>query len=470
MRGESFTLYRRAAAFIEKNAMISPGDTVVAGVSGGADSMAMLHVLREYRKKREFSLYVLHVHHGIRGAEADRDCRLVQETCRSWGISCKVRFYDVPAAAREKQLGLEETGRLLRKEAFQSVFEELQVPAGKQKKAVAHQQEDVAETVLHNLARGTGIYGIASMRPVSGSTIRPVLCLSRKEIEAYLEANKISCITDSTNLTGEYTRNRIRHDILPLLCQEINSRAVQHIASCAAMTAEAVDYIAGKGRKLLETCPSKEGEILFTDLFFQAERAEQTSAVLQAVELLCGGRRDFSSRHVEELLSLYGLQTGRRLSLPGELAGYRVYEGVRLCREGQAENGFLEKELMVPGTVAIGQAEVQTRIFPWEGQKIVEKKYTKWLDYDRIEGSLVIRNRKEGDYMLIGVPPHRKKLSRIMIDDHIPAAVRSQALLVAEGNRILVTDWGRMSDYYKITDETEKIMEICFKGLLQEGK
>ena len=470
--------YQKVSDFIKENDMIAPDDTVIAGVSGGGDSMAMLHMLKLFRESCGFRLNVLHINHGIRGEEADRDQALVEAVCRDWDIPFFSETFSVPDIAREKKIGEEEAGRLVRIAAFRELGERLCGPSGLRKTALAHQMEDVAETLLHNLARGTGLFGMASMRPVSGNIIRPLLCLSREEIEEYLKKHGIPYVTDSTNLTEAYTRNRIRLKILPLLCREVNQKAVSHMAAAARMTQEAVDFLKRRGEALLLDCPAMEKGLLLPAAFFLADKAEQTTAVLLAVERLCGGRKDFTARHVEAVLELRNRQTGSRISLPGSLSARKVYGGVLLCREEEEENrtgisspgdfadagtDYRQIPLGVPGEASFLGFLIRTRVFPYEGQKIPQKKYTKWMDYDKIGSELVVRTRKEGDVVLIGKENHQKKLTRVMIDDHIPGAERDHTILVAQENRILMLAGGRMSDYYRITPCTKRVLEITIE-------
>ena len=181
---------REILAYIKQNRMIGKNDVVLAGVSGGSDSMAMLRILKELQGKLDFTLRVVHIHHGIRGKEADRDQSFVENICRKWQIPCTVYCYDVPGLSREWKLGEEETGRIVRKEAFQREAAVCGRKDSEIKIALAHNQEDLAETMLHNLCRGTGLRGLCTMRPVDGEIIRPTLCLSRDKIAEYLKEKK----------------------------------------------------------------------------------------------------------------------------------------------------------------------------------------------------------------------------------------------------------------------------------------
>ena len=173
---------REILAYIKQNRIIGKNDVVLAGVSGGSDSMAMLRILKELQGKLDFTLRAVHIHHGIRGKEADRDQSFVENICRKWQIPFNVYCYDVPGLSREWKLGEEETGRIVRKEAFQREAAVCGRKDSEIKIALAHNQEDLAETMLHNLCRGTGLRGLCTMRPVDGEIIRTILCSSRDKI------------------------------------------------------------------------------------------------------------------------------------------------------------------------------------------------------------------------------------------------------------------------------------------------
>lgn len=462
-------MYNRIRKYVTENQMIDAGKTVIAGVSGGGDSMAMLDFLRKYQGEFSFSLQVLHVHHGIRGNEADRDCELVKKTCREWELPCQVYFYDVPKLAARWKAGMEEAARTVRKEAFVRERERLGLVEGEAVFAFAHNCNDLAETMLHHLARGTGIRGLSVMRPAIGNVIRPVLCLDREEIAHYLEENQIPYILDSSNLSDDYTRNRIRHNILPLLEQQVNSRAAVHMAETARLLAQAEDYLARQGEALLLRCEREAAGWFLGEDFFEAEPVIQTYALGLAFEKLAGKRKDFTSLHVDKVQRLADMQTGKEISLPYGLKAQKTYGGIRLFRveEGQenpaGEEGK-EWELLVPGTLKCPLGSFEVKIFPYENQKIEEKKCTKWLDYDKLYGSLCVRTRQAGDFMVVSRDGSRKKLSRILIDEKVPRADRDALAVVACGREVLWIAGGRMNENYKITPHTTRVLELSCEG------
>lgn len=260
--------------YIEKNQLIRPGDGVVVGLSGGPDSVFLLYALHTLQARMGFTLRAVHVHHGIRGAEADRDAAFSAELCAKLAVPFQAVHVDAPSYAAQQGLGLEEAARILRYEALETARQQLtealaatrssdfpatiadspsHLPDAPSMKgliadstptawvAVAHHLDDQAETVLHNLVRGAGLRGLAGMENRRNHVIRPLLSIKREDILKWLEQNKIAYVTDSTNADPHYTRNRIRSTVLPEL-REINPEASAHIAHSAALLREADAY------------------------------------------------------------------------------------------------------------------------------------------------------------------------------------------------------------------------------------
>ncbi len=459
-------IYAKVCAFAETNRIFDKCSLVVAGVSGGGDSMAMLDLLRRMQKKYEYELRVVHVNHGIRGKEAERDQLLVEKSCKAQGIPCHVYSYDVPGLSVLWKNGLEETGRKVRKEAFGKEIERTQgAGPGRRVIALAHNKNDLAETMLHHLCRGTGLRGLSPMKPEKDGVVRPVLCLERKEIDEYLKERQIICALDSTNLEDEYTRNRIRHHLIPVLETEINERAVSHMTETAELIGQAEEYLSKKGKCLAEAARTEEKSFLFLDDFFEREEILQKYAIREAVELLTGNVRDLSMIHVKKVMDLYGSRTGAKISLPFGLLAERTYEGIRIAISKSQEN--LEKKeytLPVPGVLKCPYGFFETKIFHWSDQKIFEKTYTKWLDYDKIKYDISVRTRRTGDYLIVNGAGQRKKITRCMIDEKIPRESRDRLPLAAVGSEILWMVGGRINERYKITSETKNVLEIKYQG------
>lgn len=225
--------------YIGANQLIRPGDGVVVGLSGGPDSVFLLYALHTLQARMGFTLRAVHVHHGIRGAEADRDAAFSEKLCAKLAVPFQAVHVAAPAYAAQHGLSLEEAARILRYEALETARQQLTTPTAWI--AVAHHLDDQAETVLHNLVRGAGLRGLAGMENRRNHVIRPLLSIKREDILKWLEQNKIAYVTDSTNADPHYTRNRIRSTVLPEL-REINPEASAHIAHSAALLREADAY------------------------------------------------------------------------------------------------------------------------------------------------------------------------------------------------------------------------------------
>ncbi|HJC64627.1 MAG TPA: tRNA lysidine(34) synthetase TilS [Candidatus Blautia merdavium] len=439
-------------AYIEKYHMIEAGSQAVAGVSGGADSVCLLFLLMEYQKKVPFSLRAVHVNHHVRGEEAVRDQEFTRRLCESLGVPLDLYDYDVPRMAETDHLSCEEAGREARRRAFYRTACRWERP-DQVRIALAHHENDQAETVLHNLVRGAGLAGLAGIRPVhrtgSGMYIRPLLCISREETENYLIQRGIPWVTDSTNEEEVYTRNKIRREILPALMQ-INSGAVKNIAAAAGRVLEAEDYLSELTQKAVEKYTAKEGSvwILSRDLF-EEPMLLQKRVVKNVLEAAAGKKKDLSSAHMEAVLELAKGRTGASASLIYGLRAQQVYGDIHITRGEQEKKDLLELEF---------------RVFPYENQQIPEKTYTKWFDYDKIKNGLAVRRRLPGDYLMISRDGGTKKLKDYFIDCKVPRRERDNVTLLADGSHVLWAVGYRISEYYKVTSQTKKVIKVQVKG------
>lgn len=457
---------RRVEQYIREQKMLPAGCRVILGFSGGGDSMALYHILQELQETLDFTLYAVHVHHGLRGREADRDAAMVKEVCARDGVPLEIRYFFVEEYARREKLGVEEAGRLLRRKCFQEKKARLlEEKSGEVRIALAHHANDLAETMLHHMARGTGLRGLGAMRPVEGDVIRPFLCLERKEIEQYLKEQEIPYAEDSTNLSDHYTRNRIRHMILPLLEKEVNPRAAVHLGELAGIAASADAYLENCSKELRKrlTKPRQQG-------IFLSEEYEKEAEILKMYLLrdilgeVAGQEKDLTQIHLHDILRLGEKQVGRKLDLPYGIQVNRTYGGLLFLRTAAGGGTVEEVTLSVPGRTAVPGGALETRIFFAEGRKIPEKKYTKWLDYDKIKEKLTVRSRKTGDYLVVNASGARKKLNRYFIDGKIPGEKRDEIPLVVSGSEVLWILGGRINENYKVQAETRRILELKYEG------
>ncbi len=470
--------------YIREHEMISEGDKIVVGLSGGADSVFLFFIMLGLKERMNVEFVCVHVHHGIRGEEADRDKRFVEELCREYGIVERTFCYKVKEIVKERRISEEEVGRILRYESFRKVMTELAY----NKIAVAHNLGDQAETIIHHLCRGSGLDGLAGIEPVTGEIIRPLLCLDKKEIERWLTQKGKEWKVDSTNLTGDYTRNRIRGEVLPLLEDKVNKEAVAHIAACGEALLEVKRYINKRGieayHKMVE---EKEGEIgILLEEWEKEDVVIQKKVWILAIEKMASGRKDITSKHIQALLELAEKEVGKKIDLPGEIYAQRGYEKVYLkkkmeekrkwkeeievCIKNQNVYILSEEWLEGGGKLIVDQAQKMDFTIWKEIKKIPENTYTKWFDYDKIKDTLLLRNRREGDYIELGTGLGRKKLKKFFIDQKVPKEKRDSILVLADGNHVLWIIGYRISEGVKITENTKYMVKIHLDGGNTNGR
>ncbi len=472
-------MLQKIIAYIQQNNLLSQGDRVVTGVSGGADSVCLLYVLMQLRQEYRLTLHVVHINHGLRGEEAGRDEQFVRELCASWGISYGCFYYEVQKIAREEGLSEEETGRKVRYQAFLEYSREHQC----NKLAIAHNKNDNAETFLFHLFRGsgiTGLSGIEASRVLQEKNqevllIRPLLCVAREEIEEFLAKENISYIIDSSNLTDKYSRNKIRNRILNYASAEINVQSVGNIIEAANTLKEIEDYLSGNIAQRYSSLVREVEQSFIINVgdLVQEHIVIQKGLIRLILEKLAGQTKDLEAKHVEAALSLLAKQVGKQVHLPYGIIGSREYNDI-IFRQGAAKEAAFEQlapvELRIPGRTELPQRRiaVEAEIIDYKKiEPIPKSHYTKWFDYDKIENAVQIRTRKEGDFIQINAQGGRKKLKDYFIDQKVPRADRDNQLLVTDGSHVMwIPDtWNRMSEGYKVDGATNKILSMSLVDL-----
>ncbi len=367
---------RKIQQYIAEKKLLADGDHVIIGLSGGADSVCLLLVLKALQKNYHLTLTAVHVHHGIRGESADRDLLFSQELCKANNVEFVAAYRDVPGIAAKLHLTEEEAGRSVRYE----IFEKEARKRGASVIAVAHHMDDQAETVLMNLLRGSGIRGcggIQAKRSLSDGRgiqakpsvcdgnyavgkssdfndnnsdseifiVRPLLGMRRSEIEAWLIAQNQTWCTDETNLTDEYLRSRIRNNLIPLLEREYNAQAAEHIAAASGDFFEAEEYLRSKAKELLasweteyaqmseavqknknnQKIPNAQFSYLPLRELSAREPILQRYLIQEAIKRT-GSIKDIGRTHIEAVLGLLTKTTGSQIHLPGGRIARRLYE------------------------------------------------------------------------------------------------------------------------------------------------
>ena len=430
-------MLKKVCKFIEDNKMISPGDRVILGISGGADSVCLLFVLLEYKKQIDFTLQAVHVNHNIRGKEAKKDEEYVKRLCDDLNVPCDIVQVDIPNIVKETGMSSEEAGRIERYRIFNEYNPD--------KIAIAHHLNDLSETLIFNLTRGSGIKGMCSIRAVSGKLIRPLLSVSRLQIENYLEKKNIKYCVDSTNKDIEYSRNRIRNQVIPAL-KEINVKSLEHIAAFSDMAYETEQYLANVTDIKYQEIVKDEG--INVNLLGKEDELIKKRIIKKAIVTAAEHEKDISAIHVEQVLGLVNMQTGRSIDLPYELRALREYDFIKIGKKetNRIKIGKIETEYINPENMSSYPTEI----------------YTKWFDCDKIKNALKLRTRQNGD--CIRIKNGTKKLQNLFTDLKIPSDKRDTIPLLCDGDEVVWVIGYRISEAYKVNPDTKKVIEVRYIG------
>lgn len=461
-RKERVNLYQKVMETIEKNKMLEKGDRVIIGVSGGADSIALADFLCSVQEQFFLGLTVVHIHHGIRGKEADDDKDFVKAFCEKKKIECLVFYHDIPKEARSKRISEEEAGRQARYEDFEAVAQKKQA----NKIAVAHNKNDQAETLFMRLCRGSGMKGFGGILPKRGKIIRPFLDCTRQEIEQYCKKRNLDFCIDSTNSENQYTRNKIRNQLIPWLEKEINTETVDHIVSMSEQMREENIYLEKIADSIYQKAKIKKN---FDSILLCCETIKEEDAVIQrrvlkqAIEELKKNGKNISMRHIQAIRELIEKPTGKGIDLIEGIKAKRVYDGICIYQEvAEQENLQIDKEMTLGETIFIKELGKFVEISSNENKNGIKKNRmcTKVFDYDKIKNSIHLRTRKPGDRIYFRGIGGNKKLKDYFIDEKIPREERSRILLIADGSDILWVMGYRVSDWYLAEENTKNIVTI----------
>jgi tRNA(Ile)-lysidine synthase len=476
--------------FIIDENMLEAGDNCIVGVSGGADSVCLLTVLHRLSHRLGIRLYAVHINHMIRGEEADGDENYVKELCSRYDIPFYSYHIDVTALAAESGLTVEEAGRMARYNCFRKTGEKLDLAA--YKIAVAHNKNDVCETVILNLTRGTGMSGMKGIAAGRDNIIRPLISVSRQDIEKYLEQEGIAYRTDSTNLSTDYTRNKIRHLILPELIK-LNDRAVEHINQFADIAQEYYNYVDGAVKRFIEenvttdrNMAGAEAVSVNMDTLRNEQKLICTMVIMELIGKACGGRKDIGGAHADEVKKLFDSDSGAEIMLPHGARAINNYgrlqfisaNGSNKNKNGKNSDNIIENEKSGKLTENLSGYNIDIENagiynIPGTGHKLkvdifdkpvhidlTKKECTKLIDYDRIQNGISIRNFMENDYIVINSEGSRKKINRLFSDAKIPKTDRPYIPLIASGSEIIWAVGIRIGENYKINDDTKKVIRF----------
>ncbi|MBO4385203.1 MAG: tRNA lysidine(34) synthetase TilS [Clostridia bacterium] len=447
-------LKERVESYILENGLLSDGDSILVGLSGGADSSALLYVLTRLSRRHGWTVRAAHFNHMIRGAEADGDESFCRGLAEAWGVPFYSDSADVPAYAKENGLSLETAGRLLRYD----FLERIRAKTDTKYIATAHHMNDNAESILLHLLRGSGLAGLLGIKPKRGDIIRPLLAVKRDEIERYLELEGVPYRTDETNFIPEGSRNRVRLKLLPYVEKNINPGIVTTLCSMSELLSRDEEYLMDEARRAREAL-MKDGGLLRKELnalpypiktrVLRLELAERNAII------------DVERKHLDAILEMLSGRTGSRLTIPG----IEVRTSYGLVKFGKPSRKKADFEI----PLAVGLIETPLGSFRTELSEGTEgfrkDPNVLFMDADKL-GALgapaVIRPRSEGlKFMPVGAPG-TKKLKDYFIDRKVDRETRDSLPLITSGSDVLFIPGFASSALVSVDGSTERMIRTEF--------
>ena len=445
-------IHKKIKAFVLKHHLVYRGDELILGVSGGADSMMLLHYFFTYQEEYGVSLKVAHIHHGLRES-AHLDAQLVEEVCKAYGVPFFRHNCDVKQIAKTRKLSEEEAGREERYNFFISLLNE------NGKIVTAHNMNDQAETMLMRFVRGTDVKGLSGILPQRERIIRPLLCLTREEIEAYCKVQEVKYRDDETNFQPIYTRNKMRLECIPYMKDHFNPALIKVLGRHSELYQEEEDFLSEHTKELFESCTinHKDYLVLSEEKMQKMHRYMQKRVILMGIENLVH-IKNITSKHIESVLELLLMQVGKEVHLPYHLIVRKDYEGLVFIKATKKVEYCIS---LHEGVQFIREPRLEVEIRRVSRERINQNNeniYTKYIDYGKIKNGLQIRTRQSSDF--IKLTGGSKKLKRLFTDDKISRTIRDTLPLIVDGNEVVWIIGNRLSTNYYITDDTKEVLEI----------
>ncbi len=438
--------------FIEENNLIEKGDSIVSAVSGGSDSVFMLEMLLAIKDDYNLKIIVSHVNHGLRGAEAQRDEDFVKKLAEKNGLIYEVEHIDMAGYAKEHSLTCEEAGRKLRYLFFEEIKEKYKAD----KVAIAHNENDVAETIFLNIFRGTGLDGLESIPLRRDFYIRPILCFEKTEILKFLKENNIHYVDDSTNFTNDYKRNMIRNEIIPFIKKNFNENIVSSMSRLASIAKEnnlyLEDIINDKYINIVKS------NTIDRESFNELNHYEKTLVLRKFLRDNLNYLNNISKDNIEDMINLIKLDSGKKYDIDGK--HYLVNNfGKTIFKK--LDINELSEEISLDFKLDKVYNIYGSKFKFVLSDKILSKKY---LDYDLLTGKLSLRNRRSGDRFNPFGMKGSKKIKDYFVDKKVSSDDRSKVLFLMNDDEIACVVGYDIADKYRASSKTKNYLNVIMEG------
>lgn len=422
---------------------------IIIGLSGGADSIVLTHILFNNISKEK--IICAHVNHQIRGEEADRDQSFVEKFCEENELRLEILQKNVKSLAKEMKIGTEECGRIVRYQFFQSL-----VTSKEDLIVTAHNADDNAETIILNLTRGAGLNGFSGIKKSHNNVYRPILKLSRKEIEDYCKNNCLEYVTDSSNLGIEYTRNIIRHKVIPVL-KDVNENFIGNVNRSVETLTDDVDFLDTEVKKAKASAQTEFG--LNTKILNTYHIAIKKRVLINFLKE--NGCKNIEKKHIDLILN--AIESGTSVNVPPKsLVNIKqnilTVTSVDKVKIPQIPVCYPKTELPNGKILVLEEKKSQ------DCNKIHNLLFKNFFDYDKINNSLTIGSRCDGDKFQLPKRNITKTIKKLFNELKIPSALRDDILILKDGEKVVFIEGVGVSSEYQITSQTKKIIEIIIHG------
>ncbi|WP_308282445.1 tRNA lysidine(34) synthetase TilS [Clostridium estertheticum] len=455
-------LSEKVMSFIKENSMFDEGDKVIVAVSGGPDSTCLLYILNEFKDKLGITLIGAHLNHCLRGEESDKDEEYAKKTCESLNIAFYSNKVDIHKVSRERNLSCEMAGREVR----YNFFEELIIKLNANKVALAHNANDQAETILMRIMRGTGIEGMVGIKPVRDKIyVRPILKLSRREIEKYNSINNINPRIDKSNLENIYARNKVRLELIPYMEENFNKDIIKTLNRLSNIVKKDNDFLKIVSEKEYEKhCEISQQRVIINKSAFSLHEAILSRIIRGALLAVNHNLYNFEEIHVLSIIELQKHDTGKNIMLPKNIIVENCYGDIHIhicAKESEANDNLYYLNINEENIIHSLNKVVKIDVIPkLKSTEFTGTDYIKYFDYDQIKEPIILRYRKDGDkFMPLGMNGN-KKIKDLFIDLKIPKSQRNEIPLICFGDDISWVVGYRVSEKFKVSKDTKNILQI----------
>jgi len=443
---------------VKNTNLIEKNDRLILGLSGGSDSMCLLNILLELREEYNINVVAVHINHMIR-EEADDDENSLRDFCDSVDVDFYSKKIDVPAFAKENRLSSEDAGRICRYDFFNEILKQ----TNSNKIVTAHNLNDVVETVFMNLIRGTGLNGLTGIDYFQGNVIRPLLDVSKSEIEDYCKANNIPVRVDKTNYENDYTRNKIRNIVLPIIREEINSSVDFNVSNMVKILKEDEEELKRLANETYKSIINKNSlkKTEFNNLSKAIKRRVLREYILEIRHSL----KDISLDKVDELIEFVGkFGTGKRIDIIDGFYLEISYDSIIVKSKEEKQNFCYE--LKIPGTTYIPELRasiVATLRDATDSEDIIKDKRVKIFDIEKTGKKLYVRNRRDGDKFMPSGMKGTRKLKDFFMDLKLERTRRDKIPLIVNDEDIIWVVGIRSSDRYRKDMNSKEVVYFEYK-------